>query len=206
MKKLLKYLLELLIIIGKLVVFTVLFQILVSVLTTMSKAPIEWYNANVTLSSKAFIFYLGYVLITVVLFYLVGRYPLRFKATKLTNAIFVVIVFLLAIGEKNMFGKNDFYSIVSPYFSFHEWFNFDITISAFNISGVQNYMKVCDWLIISVSMYFGMSSEIFDEGRGLVKMKEADRKANSGEIELKKFTEEEKERIYANIRSVKGSK
>ena len=207
MKKLLNYLLELLIIAGKLVIFSIVFQILVSILTGMLKSPIVWYRDNISLDSKAFILYLAYVFVSIVVFYIVGRFALRFKAKKLTNIIFAVIVFLMGTSAVNAFGKNEFYSIVSPYFNFHDWFNFDITLALFGIGGIHNYMQICEWLIISLALYFGMSSEIVYEGAGLGKYHgRANRNVTiidtvrkhegSGEIKLKKFTDEEKDKVY----------
>jgi len=212
MKKLLSYLVEFLIIAGKLVIFSIVFQIIVSILPLMTRNPIVWYKDNISLDSKAFILYLAYVFVSIVLFYAVGRNALRFKAKKWTNAVFAAFVFLFGIGSGNVFGKNDFYSIISPYFDFYSWFNFDITIPFLTKGGMHNYMKTCDWIIIALSLYFGMSSEIVTEGQGLIRMKDAERKAderegrNTANTEQKRFTDDEKERIYENIRSVRSGK
>jgi len=207
MKKLLKYLMELLIIVGKILIFSIAFQILISILTTMTKGPVEWYKNTITLGSGAFIFYLIYVFSAVVLFYIMGRFALRFKAKRLSNAIFAVIIFLLGVCGTGAFGRNEFYSIVSPYFNFHDWFNFEITIAILSIDGSRNYMEICDWFVISLSLYLGMSSEIVTEGVGIAKYNASHAmRSPDDELQLKKFTEAEKDRIYENIRSVRGGK
>ena len=207
MKKLLGYLTQALIIAAKIVVFSIVFQILLSILITMTKSPLEWYKNNISLSSKAFILYLVYVFVSVIIFYLVGRHVLRYKGKRWSNVIFAVIVFIIGTGNINIFGARGIYDIISPHFNFHDWFNFEITIGILNIGGIKNYMLTCDWIIIALSLYFGMSSELNEEGAALKRMKEdviAKRLESNPELkytrehELKKFTDTERNDIYGN--------
>jgi len=189
MKALMNYLVETLIIVAKLIILSVIFQIFLKILVEITREPLQWFNTAVPLDSKIFIAFLAYILLTTLLFYLVGRFALSFLGKPTTNFIFAILVFLLAMSGLNLFGRANFYSLVNFYFNFEDWFNFEIHLGNFKLGNNYNYMKLLDWIIITFAVYFGMKSGLKPERN-----------------RYKTFTKEEEEEIYEAARKINNRK